>query len=1310
MILAASVAAIATTVAAIAVNLATSSPGAWSAWIQEHPLRWTVGATVGVAASGLLAWWSQRLLDRKDAELVPAAQRPEPWIVARPAEVKEVVTALLRRTRSTVGITTAVQGAGGFGKTTVAKLVRADPRIVRRFRGRVFWVTLGRDTRSKAAITAKVNDLLTRLDPHRPVTFTDPQQAGEHLATVMATGPRRLLILDDVWHPEQLAAFPVNGKNCSVLVTTRITSLVAECIPVRVDQLTQSQAHAVLIAGLPPLPNSLTHDLVKWTGRWPLLLRLVNKALVDQLSTSSNSTDTTRTLLEHLRESGAAQVDQLNGVSNDPLDINDPQQRQSAIAATIEASRGLLHTAERERFEELAIFAEDEAVPIALVYKLWHSTGSLNPTETRALCARLNDLALITIADENINMHDVIRDFLRQELDGLAPRLLPELNRALLETVAQSLPQSPSVISAGATIRLGATAWWKLDESAHYLRDHLIEHLIGAEYNADAEIVASDLRWINMRLHSGPAAPIADLALVGTPLCTQLQRILGQIAHLLAATDPEYSRADLLYSRVAHHPHWSAQTHWLSKASSNPRLTNRWPLPDLPDPLLRHTLTGTLKITYGVAISPDSKWIAVAARRTGNGLPADYIRIWDVTEGRQRATITNYSGRVIQIITSPDGSWLATRSVGRDERVVYIWNSTTGQQLAKLVGHTDRVNDMAAAPDGSWIVTSGEDKTVRTWDTTTGKQRTVLVKRTRWGMWLSPDGTWLSTGGHGETVRIWNPTTGQQSATLSMRTKGGMWISPDSNWLATTSGGIVRIWDAKTGRQRSELVESLETPITIAIAADGSWLVTIGRDGAGRIWNTATGQERIGLDGRIKWDQQLAISPDGSWLAANSEDGAVRLWDTTTGKQRAMLVGRSEAGRRFKISISPDGTWLATAGTNHLCLWEAETGRQLADLTMAISGDTSVTISPDGSWLAASTLGTVHIFDTAINRHRTTPTARSRSVNTVAISRDGRWLVTGSEDATFRIWDAVTGKLQAAHSIYSGRTGGVGKIAISPDNSWFAVSLRAGGSEIVRTWDLTTGQERVSLVGHTGYVNTVAISPNGSWMATGSDDATVRIWDSTTGQQRAIFTVGGGLIRGTSGIAISPDGSWMATVTKDTTVRIWDPATWQERVIIADHDTRVSGLATSPDGSWLAAACGDGTVRTWDTATGRLRLSLGVHASDIGGFRISPDGSWIAIVNRGTIQIWDVSSGQQRRVLADHSRGVGQLSISPDGSWIATIGTGNDTSVRIWETETGKAVAMTRLESAATTCTWAPNGRLLVVGGRAGLYGFNFIQ
>ena len=187
-------AAAAATVMSVALNVATGGSARWFPGMDRYPLWWTAGGTAAVAVAGLLVWWAQRRYDRGLAELVPALQRPEPWVVDRPAEVSQVVAALRRQGARTAGIATAVTGAGGFGKTTVAKIVRADPRVLRRFKGRVYWVTLGRDA-TKETLAGLVNGLIAQLEPGRAVTFTDARQASNHQAANKANGPRRQLIL-----------------------------------------------------------------------------------------------------------------------------------------------------------------------------------------------------------------------------------------------------------------------------------------------------------------------------------------------------------------------------------------------------------------------------------------------------------------------------------------------------------------------------------------------------------------------------------------------------------------------------------------------------------------------------------------------------------------------------------------------------------------------------------------------------------------------------------------------------------------------------------------------------------------------------------------------------------------------------------------------------------------------------------------------------------------------------------------------------------------------------------------------------------
>jgi hypothetical protein len=130
-----------------------------------------VGLPVGLVAAGATVWAT---LAPQPRALVPPELAVQEWVVNRPAELSEVVTRLVGGRGGTAGITTALHGAGGFGKTTLALVVCADRRIRRRFGRYVYWVTVGRDARGAPALAAKVNDVI-KLVAGEDATFTDPE-------------------------------------------------------------------------------------------------------------------------------------------------------------------------------------------------------------------------------------------------------------------------------------------------------------------------------------------------------------------------------------------------------------------------------------------------------------------------------------------------------------------------------------------------------------------------------------------------------------------------------------------------------------------------------------------------------------------------------------------------------------------------------------------------------------------------------------------------------------------------------------------------------------------------------------------------------------------------------------------------------------------------------------------------------------------------------------------------------------------------------------------------------------------------------
>jgi WD40 repeat protein len=214
--------------------------------------------------------------------------------------------------------------------------------------------------------------------------------------------------------------------------------------------------------------------------------------------------------------------------------------------------------------------------------------------------------------------------------------------------------------------------------------------------------------------------------------------VFGQVAHLLAPTDPVYSQADILCSRVSHDPDWGPQGRLLQAGRCTPALINRWPLPDLPNPWLHRTITGHVGAVSAVTVAPDGAWLAVGGEDGS-------VRIWDVVTWERRAELADHDdGYQRALVVAPDGTWLAAGGAGP----VRIWDTATWEQRAMLTGHADHVETMAVSPDGNWLASASRDWTVRIWDPATGFVRAVMrTERPLLACTWSPDGESLAVAG-----------------------------------------------------------------------------------------------------------------------------------------------------------------------------------------------------------------------------------------------------------------------------------------------------------------------------------------------------------------------------------------------------------------------------------------------------------------------------------------------------------------------------------------------------------------------------------
>src|SRR2546421_270403 len=123
--------------------------------------------------------------------------------VPRPQEFGALIEKLLDQQREEpVAITAALRGAGGYGKTTMAKALCHDERVQQAFDDGILWVTLGEHPGN---LVGKVEDLIYMLSHERP-GFTGIDAAGARLAELLAERDI-LLVVDDVWGTTDLKPF-----------------------------------------------------------------------------------------------------------------------------------------------------------------------------------------------------------------------------------------------------------------------------------------------------------------------------------------------------------------------------------------------------------------------------------------------------------------------------------------------------------------------------------------------------------------------------------------------------------------------------------------------------------------------------------------------------------------------------------------------------------------------------------------------------------------------------------------------------------------------------------------------------------------------------------------------------------------------------------------------------------------------------------------------------------------------------------------------------------------------------------------------
>ncbi|MGH0155306.1 UNVERIFIED_CONTAM: hypothetical protein FKN15_074846 [Acipenser sinensis] len=291
----------------------------------------------------------------------------------------------------------------------------------------------------------------------------------------------------------------------------------------------------------------------------------------------------------------------------------------------------------------------------------------------------------------------------------------------------------------------------------------------------------------------------------------------------------------------------------------------------------------------------------------------------------------------------------------------------------------------------------------------------------------------------------------------------------------------------------------------------------------------------------------------------------------------------------------------------------------------------------------------------------------------------GNRIVSGSDDNTLKVWSAVTGKCLRT---LVGHTGGVWSsqmrdniiISGSTDRTlkvWNAESRtrsdngpqRFDGIHVVsgsldtsiRVWDVETGNSIHTLTGHQSLTSGMELKDN--ILVSGNADSTVKIWDIKTGQ--CLQTLQGPHKHQSAVTCLQFNKNFVITSSDDGTVKLWDLKTGEFIRNLVTLESGGSGGVV-----WRIRASNTKLVCAVGSRNGTEETKLLVLDFDFDGIHVV-SGSLDT-----SIRVWDVETGNSIHTLTGHQSLTSGMELKDN-----ILVSGNaDSTVKIWDIKTGQCL------------------------------------
>jgi WD40 repeat protein len=312
-----------------------------------------------------------------------------------------------------------------------------------------------------------------------------------------------------------------------------------------------------------------------------------------------------------------------------------------------------------------------------------------------------------------------------------------------------------------------------------------------------------------------------------------------------------------------------------------------------------------------IAISNDSRYL-IAGKR-------NFIELWDMSNGTKIRTFNGHSDEVESVAFSPDGKYIVSGSDDK-EPVLKLWDITTGREIKTMKGHNRRVTSISFSPDGKYIVSGSWDRTIKLWETTTGKQIWTNSENSDvWSVAFSPDGLHVISGDGNYILKLLKTTNGQETWKFLKHTNisSNMSVaySPNGKYVASGSYALI-LWEAETGKKVKIFQGHTSNVFSIAFSPDSNFFISGSSDHTIKLWDIEDGRSLVTYYGHNNDVTSVGYISDGKYVVSGSNDGTIRQWNTKSGQELAQFISFTD---NEWITITPEGYYNASPnGDKHL--------------------------------------------------------------------------------------------------------------------------------------------------------------------------------------------------------------------------------------------------------------------------------------------------------------------------------------------------------------------------------------------------------